>query len=524
MRAFPARRRRLAIGVIVGLALLLAACTSIVRASVANDGTQGNGVSWFPSLSNDGRYVAFESSASNLVPGDTNNVSDIFVRDLVAKTIARVSVNSNGVQANRNSSMPRIDDSGQFVAFISDSTNLGGTFALWAYVHNTKTGVTEPILPTDNFDLDLSGSSRYVAAVVSGNVDVYDRFAQTTDTIAGPASKPSISDNGQYVAFMRPRPSGSGGATDIFVRDRVAGTTTQVSFPAPSTGYPSYISGSEPQISGNGRYVAYTESELVNAEPPDTFSYRHEIYVFDRQAGTLARADIGSDGTPGQNWDAQVHAISDDGRDVMFRSGALVPAENGGDNEYVRDRVANQTYLVDRNQNEAIANDWSSYGSDISGDGSSVAMSSQATNLVPNDTNGTIDVFVRAFPGAPPPPPPSTTTTQPRIPKVHLVPACTSDEPYAIDLRVENFPVEEIRANITITYADNNKLTNGRWFTPDNAGAATFPDLVPNATQPYTVDYNMFEDTNHDGFQNGSEGTIATGFVPISNPCSSPTP
>jgi hypothetical protein len=400
-------RHRVTIGVLVGLGLLLAACTPIVRASVANDGTQGNGVSWFPSLSHDGRYVAFESSATNLVPGDTNNVSDIFVRDLVAKTIVRVSVNSNGVQANRNSSVPRIDDSGQFVAFISDSSNLGGTFALWAYVHNRKTGVTEPILPTGNFDLDLSGSSRYVAVVASDNVDVYDRFAQTIDTIAGPASKPSISDNGQYVAFMRPRPSGSDGATDIFVRDRVAGTTTQVPFPAPSTDYPSYISGLDPQISGNGRYVAYTERELVNAEPPDTFDYRNRIYVHDRQAGTLARADVRSDGTPAQDWNVLVHAISDDGRDVMFSSAeALVPDKrNFGDDEFVRDRVAGKTYLVDRNASEEIANDYSGYASDISGDGNKVAVSSQATNLVPDDINGVIDVFVRVFPGAEPPPP-----------------------------------------------------------------------------------------------------------------------
>ncbi len=409
MRSRLAERPRLTIGAVVAFALLAASCTSVVCASVANDGIQGNGVSWFPSLSHDGRYVAFESSASNLVPGDTNNVSDIFVRDLVAKTIVRVSVNSNGVQANRNSSVPRIDDSGQFVAFISDSANLGGTFALWAYVHNTKTGATEPILPTDNFDLDLSGSSRYVAVVVSGNLDVYDRFAHTTDTIAGPASKPSISDNGQYVAFMRPRPSGSGDATDIVVRDRVTGTTTQVPFPTPSTDYPSYISGADPQIAGNGRYVAYTERELVNVELPDTFDYRNRIYVYDRQAGTLERADVRSDGTPGQDGAVEVHAISDDGRDVMLRSGGLVPDDrNFQDDEYVRDRVAGKTYLVDRNANEEIANDYSSYGSDISGDGTRVAFSSQATNLVNGDTNGKIDVFVRAFPGAPPPPPPSS--------------------------------------------------------------------------------------------------------------------
>jgi hypothetical protein len=127
----------------------------------------------------------------------------------------------------------------------------------------------------------------------------------------------------------------------------------------------------------------------------------------------------------------------------------------------VRDRVAHQTYLVDRNQDEKIADDWSSYGSDISGDGNRVAMSSQATNLVPNDTNGTIDVFVRAFPGAPPSPPPSTTTTQRRIPDVRLIPACTSAQPYAVRMRVENVPVEELRNDMKITYHDNSTFTNG---------------------------------------------------------------
>jgi Tol biopolymer transport system component len=265
-----------------------------------------------------------------------------------------------------------------------------------------KTGVTEPILPTDGVDLDLSGSSRYVAVVISGNVDVYDRYTRTIDSNTGSGSTPSISDNGRYLTFTRP----SAGLDDpraIFVRDRVAGTTTQVPFSAPSTNYPDFTSASNPQISGNGRYVAFTERELLDLQPPDTFDYRYRIYVYDRQAGTLERADVRFDGTPGDGQTGEVHAISDDGRDVMFRSGELVANETFGDHEYVRDRVAHNTYLVDRNQNEQIANGYSGYGSDISGDGNRVALSSQATNLVPNDTNNAIDVFVRSFPGAPPP-------------------------------------------------------------------------------------------------------------------------
>ncbi len=503
----------------MAFALVVAACTSIVRASVANDGTQANGTSWFPSLSHDGRYVAFESDASNLVPGDTNNVGDVFVRDNVAKTIVRASVTSSGQQLVRSSGTAKIDDSGRYVAFISDFWNSGGSsFPRGAYVHDMQTGVTEPILPSDLFDLDLSGSGRYVVVVSGGNVQVYDRDTDTADSSAGPGSRPTISDDGQYVAFIRPRPSGSGGATDIFVRDRVAGTTTQVPYPT-AFNDPSYISASDPQISGNGRYVAYAERRLASA-----FTYRYLIYAYDRDAGTLERVDVRSDGTPGPDLNPGLHAISDDGRDVMFHSGGLVPDDNGNENEYVRDRVADQTYLVDRNQNEEIANDWSSYGSEISGDGTRVAMSSQATNLVPDDTNGKVDVFVRAFPGAPPPPPPSTTTTQPRIPKVRLIPACTSPAPYAVQMRVENFPVEELRNNMKVTYADNSTFTNGWWFTPDSTGAATFPYVVPNATQPYGFEFDIFGDTDHDGFHDLGEGTVGTGFINISQPCSSPEP
>jgi len=388
-------RRRVAFGAVVAFALVAAACTSVVRASVANDGTQGNDVSWFPSLSHDGRYVAFESSASNLVPGDSNNVGDVFVRDNVAKTIVRASVTSSGQQLSRNSGTAKIDESGRYVAFISDSWNGPFPFPRGVYVHDMQSGVTEPIFPSDAFDLDLSGSGRYVALVFAGKVQVYDRDTGTADASAGAGAAPTISDDGRYVTFIRPRPTGTDAATDVFVRDRVAGITTRVPYPAAFTD-PSAISASDPQISGNGRYVAYAERKHLSA-----FTFRYLIYLYDRQVGTLERVDVRSDGTPSNECCPAVHAISEDGRYVMFRSADLVAGDNGNVHEYVRDRVAQTTYLVDRNANEEPANDGWSYASDIAGDGTRVAMSLQATNMVPNDTNGVVDVFVRAFPGAP---------------------------------------------------------------------------------------------------------------------------
>jgi Tol biopolymer transport system component len=501
----------------VAFACVAAACTSVVRASVANDGTQGNGTSWFPSLSFDGRYVAFESDASNLVPGDTNNVGDVFVRDNTAKTIVRASLDSSGQQLSRKSGTPRIDDSGRVVAFISDFWNSrGSTYPRGVYVHDTQTGVTEPISPSDAFDLDLSGSGRYVALVSGGIVTVYDRDTDATDTSAGPGGSPTISDDGRYVAFTRPRPTGSNDATDVFVHDRVAGTTTLVPYPTQVLD-PSAVAAQIPQISGNGRYVAYLERRFAAA-----FFFKYIVYVYDRTTGTRERVDVRDDGTPSPDLIPDLHAISDDGRDVMFRSGGIVAGDENGIHEYVRDRVAGRTYLVDRNANEEIGNDWSSYGSDISGDGSRVAMSSQATNLVPSDTNGTVDVFVRAFPGAPAPPPPSTTTTVPRIQDVRLIPACSDSQPYAVQMRVENFPVEELRNNMIVEYADGSTFTNGWWFTPDSSGNAQFPYVVPNATQPYGFHFDIFVDNDHDGIRNGSDITEGNGFFNISQPCAVP--
>ena len=94
------------------------------RVSVANDGSQGNGMSSLASISGDGRYVAFYSGATNLVAGDTNGVWDVFVRDTQAGATTLVSVASDGTQGNDGSSTPSISSDGRYVVFISYATNL----------------------------------------------------------------------------------------------------------------------------------------------------------------------------------------------------------------------------------------------------------------------------------------------------------------------------------------------------------------------------------------------------------------
>ena len=119
---------------------------TVERVSVASDGTQGNDASVWPSISADGRYVAFYTPASNLVPGDTNGEFDVFVRDMKTGVVDRVSVASDGTQGNGASVWPSISGDGRYVAFHSFASNLvpGDTNQTWdVFVHDRVTGATE---------------------------------------------------------------------------------------------------------------------------------------------------------------------------------------------------------------------------------------------------------------------------------------------------------------------------------------------------------------------------------------------
>jgi Tol biopolymer transport system component len=411
MRRRKLSTRRLGVVAVGVFVLLAAACTSIVRVSVSSDGMQANGPSRGVSLSHDGRYVAFESWASNLVAGDTNGTSDIFVRDNQTKAVERVNVTSTGAQAIRDSSSAHIDDSGRYVAFMSEDMNLGGIGARNDYVHDRQTGTTQYIAWADGFDLDLSGNGRYLTTVQSGVVLVCDRVTGTCDGSAGAGAAPTISDDGGVIAFTRPRPSGSEGATTAFVLDRSTHTSTQIPFPTPVGIDASYIAALQPHVSGNGRYVAFLERELKSHPTLFEFNYIWRVFLYDRQAGALQRVDVADDGRASPGNTGEVHGISDDGNLVMFRSSGLLVADaDGADHEFVRDVSQPKNYLVDRNQDEQIADGYSSYDGDIAGGGNKVAFTSDARNLVKDDTNGALDVFVRSFPGAEPPQPSSTTT------------------------------------------------------------------------------------------------------------------
>ncbi|HMJ00986.1 MAG TPA: hypothetical protein VK488_14210 [Gaiellaceae bacterium] len=274
------------------------------RVSLSSTGEQGNDWSFSPQLSADGRFVVFESRATNLVPGDTNGWGDVFVHDRLTGATTRVSVSSLGEQGEWLSEAAAISDDGRFVAwhslashFVAGDTN--NTFDV--FVHDLSTGTTERASVSStgaqgdfaSFYPSLSGDGRFVAFsagatnLVSGDTNgtvdafVHDRATGTTERVsvstAGAQGNdrcdlPSISADGTRVAFQSLSSTlvskDTNNADDIFVRDRTTGETRRVSVFTPSPSAPGVQANAPSQnaaMSADGRLVAFNSiaSNLV---------------------------------------------------------------------------------------------------------------------------------------------------------------------------------------------------------------------------------------------------------------------
>lgn len=266
---------------------------TMTRASVASDGAQGNDVSQRPTLSADGRYVVFESIATNLVAGDTNAATDVFRHDRITGETIRVSVAASGAQGNGASSHPRISADGSVVAFSSIAFNLVDNDANGAFdvfVRDVAAGTTERVSVSSAggegdlgaVDLALSGDGRKVA------------FASTaTNLVAGDTNNVS----------------------DIFVHDRVANTTVRVS--VSSTGGEANAACSKPAISADGRFVSFLSSATTLVATTSTVT---QLYVRDLQAVTTTRP-VTQGATALWGW------LSGNGQFVTLLSGQTVIAD-----------------------------------------------------------------------------------------------------------------------------------------------------------------------------------------------------
>ena len=357
--------------------------TTTERVSVASDGSQANGISLWPAITSDGRYVTFTSRASNLVADDTNGAEDVFVHDRLTHTSDRVSVDSAAGQGNGNSgswgAAISIDD-GRYVAFASSATNLvpGDTNAQPdMFVHDRSTGITERV------SVDSAGNQ-------ANGLNFWG---------------PAISGDGRYVAFASSAtnlvPNDTNGEDDIFLHDRSTGITERVNVDSAgnqTNGYSGFLGIA---INADGRYVAF-DSDATNLVPDDT-NGQPDIFLHDRSTGTTERVSVDSAGNQANGW-SEVEAISPDGRYAAFTSPAsnLVPNDTNTCPDwspscldvFIHDRQtgATQRVSVDSSGNQGNKE---SGGPAISGDLRYVAFWSRASNLVPDDTNGYGDVFLR---------------------------------------------------------------------------------------------------------------------------------
>jgi len=412
-----------------------AAAQTTTRASVNTSGAESHGPSERPSISADGWLIAFSSSADNLVGSDTNAMVDIFVRNDQTGTTVRVSVNSAGGQANGDSSNPSISADGRYIAYESLASNLvSGVSGGQVYVHDLSTGVTTcASVNTGGVQGNLrsrrpaiSASGQYIAfqsdatnldlmAVDTNNAEdvfLHDRIAGKTTRISvvtggGQSNRggnsPSVSDDGRYCAFQSASsdlfPNDHNNKTDIFLHDSWMRETTAVSLN--TLGYGSNGHSYYSAISQDGRSVAFF-SEASDLISNDT-NGASDVFVWDRLLKTTSSASLTPNGIQG-NFSSFYPSISGDGRYVGFisRASNLVNGDtNNADDVFLRDLLLGSTVRVNVSTQGVQANG-GNYGTSsaaVSAFGRRVAFSSEASNLVSGDSNGEVDVFLHVLPG-----------------------------------------------------------------------------------------------------------------------------
>ncbi|MBI3774634.1 MAG: PD40 domain-containing protein [Gammaproteobacteria bacterium] len=446
-----------------------AAAESTAIVSINAQGQAANAISDYPAISADGNYIAFQSAASDLVSGDTNARTDIFLYDRRNSITTRVSIGVGGAETNGDSKAPAISQDGRYIAFESQATNLvtndiGGWQDIFVYDRVTATTVRVSVsssgVEANNHCLHaaLSGDGRFVAFISAASTltsddanslsdvflhdrdpdqnGVFDenygstvRVSQSgTGMLANSSNFPSISRNGQYVAYSSSDATLVAGDTnnlqDIFIYHRPSGVTERVS--VASNGQQSDGESTFTSVSEEGRYVAFISS-ATNLVSGDTNS-KADVFVRDRMAGTTVRASMSNSGT--QSGGASTNpVISGDGRYVSFATesaaltsrlageAALVPvifdaitaATGGGGGGgtaiaqvmYRRDLNLQKTVRISSNSSGANANG-SNASLSMSAEGMIAAFASEATNLSSvTDVNATRDVFVRDMNASP---------------------------------------------------------------------------------------------------------------------------
>jgi Tol biopolymer transport system component len=410
--------------------------------SVNLNGVVGNGNSSYGGMSPDGRYVVFQSDASDLVAKDYNYATDIFVRDLLAGTTVLASVSTSGTVGNGNSTSPVITPDGRYVAFISMAYNLvaGGNSLPNVYVRDLVMQTTVLASPglTSKYSSSLAPTpysfsthppaitpdGRYVAFATpftglvpaatntAGEVYVRDLVANQTTWASTNASAlacailgattnqssehPEISDDGTFVTFK----TGSGSNAVIFQYNMTNGTTTTIYtnallFTAGTTN--ALLADDDyygPEMTPDGRFVAFVAIEAASAGSTNFGSLR----LWDSETGTNIVVCTNGGGVYSPGTLSQAPAVTPDGHYVAFLSNArdlTTNAVSSGFHIFLRDMVGGAMTMVDVDTNGAGSTDFEGMFPSLSTNGQFVAFSGPDGQLVPLDINGADDVFLR---------------------------------------------------------------------------------------------------------------------------------
>jgi Tol biopolymer transport system component len=340
-------------------------------ASVANDGSAGNAPSTEPVMTPDGRFVAFVSAATNLVFGDTNGIPDVFVRDLIAASTSLVSVGAAGYgSTSPMMATPAITPDGRYVAFFSTAAGMASG------VTNAPTG--------EVYVRDLvSGQTTWASSNAQAMVQA--TFGSSTNYAS---YHPCLSDNGRFVTFLAGSTNASG--PDLVLRaDLVARTLAVINTNAPGAN-PDDDDPFGPEATSDGRFVAFVQAESGAG------GSNSSVHVWDSQVGTDTAVSTNAAGGP-PNTVSDVPVLSADGSFVVFLSNATNLTGNlvsNGFHLYRCNLQSGRLQLVDTDTNGVGSTDLSGAVPAISGDGRFVAFASPDGNLVAGDNNGALDAFL----------------------------------------------------------------------------------------------------------------------------------
>jgi hypothetical protein len=348
------------------------ATRSIKRVSLRSDGGQSNGASVFPAISGNGRFVAFKSAASNLVRGDTNRKIDAFVYDRRIGKVRRASVSTRGRQAKRDVSTVNLSQNGRVVIFSTAASSLvrGDTNArMDVFARNLATDRTTR-LSISNFNQQANNHSHSATVSAGGRYVGFRSLA--TNLVSGDTN----------------------GIEDVFVFDRRLNRTTRVN--VTSGGTQIFNRSFRPTLSASGRFVVFrsTDPTLVAGDTNGQI----DVFVRDLAAGTTERVSVSTSGEQG-NGRSFRPSISGNGRFVVFASAAtnLVPSDtNRRPDVFRHDRRTRTLTRVSITVRRRQANGCS-INPKTNGDGRVVVFTSTARNLVPRDTNRVADVFARVY-------------------------------------------------------------------------------------------------------------------------------